>query len=144
MGNRLSGLWCKKTTLSITHEEPKKPSDTSGGSDKNRTTSSSSNKSGRNRSDGRGIFRIGSVRRLSLTSKKPISSKPEQPEVQAVATVEQTYRELSKQPDLDSSMKVNATALMPLSTVKVSSSPRHSTHTLRLEQQLCHLLSVFE
>lgn len=133
MGNRLSGLWCKKTTLSITHEEfTKKPSDTSGGSsDKNRTTSS--NKSGRNRSDGRGIFRIGSVRRLSLTNKKQISNKTELPEDRAIATVEQTYRELT-----NSSMKVNA-PLMPLATVKVSSSTRHIPHTAGLKQQLCHL-----
>jgi len=117
MGNRLSGLWCKKTTLSITHEEQPNPRET-----RNDKGPRNSNKSNRNRtkssgsSDGRGIFRLGSVRRLSLRDNpsRAIKTPLDKP---CIATIEQTFQELTKPADLDSNMKVNA-QLMP--TVKVS------------------------
>lgn len=119
MGNRLSGLWCKKTTLSITQQEEqqynreirneKSPPRSGRKSNRIRTKSSGSG-------DGRGTFRLASIRRLSLRDnpKKTIKTPLDNP---SIATVEQTFRELTKRADLDSSMKVNA-QLMP--TVKVS------------------------
>ncbi|KMY98267.1 NAD(+) hydrolase sarm1 isoform X3 [Drosophila simulans] len=119
MGNRLSGLWCKKTTLSITHQEEqqysretrndKSPPRSGRKSNRIRTKSSGSG-------DGRGTFRLASVRRLSLRDnpKKAIKTPLDNP---SIATVEQTFRELTKRADLDSSMKVNA-QLMP--TVKMT------------------------
>ncbi|XP_017111795.1 NAD(+) hydrolase sarm1 isoform X3 [Drosophila elegans] len=112
MGNRLSGLWCKKTTLSITHEEQQKTRES-----RNDNSTHSTHKSSRNRtkssgsSDGRGTFRLGSVRRLSLRDnpRKTIKTPLEKSNI---STIEQTYRELTKQSDLDSNMKVNA-QLMP-------------------------------
>nr|AAY55556.1 IP03552p [Drosophila melanogaster]AAY55601.1 IP03252p [Drosophila melanogaster] len=119
MGNRLSGLWCKKTTLSITQQEEqqynreirneKSPPRSGRKSNRIRTKSSGSG-------DGRGTFRLASIRRLSLRDnpKKTIKTPLDNP---SIATVEQTFRELTKRADLDSSMKVNA-QLMP--TVKMT------------------------
>lgn len=121
MGNRLSGLWCKKTTLSITHEDSQKESEET----RNVKGRRSRRKSSAGTGDGRGTFRIGSVRRLSLSNCVSRDNNPKKPlcsEI-TISTVEKTYRELTNQADLDSDMKVNA-QLMP--TVKVSSSPRNS------------------
>ncbi|XP_017053144.1 NAD(+) hydrolase sarm1 isoform X3 [Drosophila ficusphila] len=112
MGNRLSGLWCKKTTLSITHEEQSNPRETRN----DKVTRGINHKSSRNRtkssgsSDGRGTFRLGSVRRLSLRDnpKKTIKTPSENPNI---STIEQTFRDLTQQTDLDSEMKVNAQLL---------------------------------
>lgn len=147
MGNRLSGLWCKKTTTLHINNEPSQqqqqqqqqtelPGDNS---------ICNNNKSQRKKSAGAGgggggfggTFRFGSARRLSLTScvSKDKKSANKSTKYDEIATIEQQYQQLlatkpGSQPhesQAKTAMKVNA----QLPTVKVSKkNTRTQTHTL--------------
>ncbi|SPP87196.1 Hypothetical predicted protein [Drosophila guanche] len=117
MGNRLSGLWCKKTTLNISNKSEQKESPSPADKTKRIRRKSSGSGTGSGGDGSRGTFRFGSARRLSLTkdSHKKASDT-------GIATVEQTYRELIQAPihiaAESSNMKVNPQLLPP--AVKVS------------------------
>lgn len=101
MGNRLSGLWCKKTTtLNINNI-----SDQTKQQQQETQISNDQNKSHRRKSGGTfggGTFRLGSARRLSLTScvskdnnkNKTTTNKS----TNSVSTIEQQYEELVNSP----------------------------------------------
>jgi len=141
MGNRLSGLWCKKTTTLHINNDPKQQQQTQITND---NSICNNNKSHRRKSGGAGgvdgfggTFRFGSARRLSLTScvSKDNNRKSVNKSTNSViSTVEQQYEELVKTPvpvsdlkqyesqtlpkPVKTTMKVNAQ--LP-TTVKVSS-----------------------
>ncbi|XP_034658729.1 sterile alpha and TIR motif-containing protein 1 isoform X3 [Drosophila subobscura] len=112
MGNRLSGLWCKKTTLNISNKSEQKESPIPADKAKRIRRKSSGSGTGSGGDGFRGTFRFGSVRRLSLTkdSHKRASDT-------GISTVEQTYRELVQAPihvaAESSNMKVNPQLLPP-------------------------------
>ncbi|EDW35105.1 GL25408 [Drosophila persimilis] len=127
MGNRLSGLWCKKTTLNISSKSEEKENPQIATDKSKRTRRKSSGSGGGSVSDGfRGTFRLGSVRRLSLTKdnhKKGSASSKSDPDP-GISTIEHTYRELIQNPihtaadPSSNSMKVNP-QLLP-SAVKIN------------------------
>ncbi|XP_026847980.1 sterile alpha and TIR motif-containing protein 1 isoform X2 [Drosophila persimilis] len=127
MGNRLSGLWCKKTTLNISSKSEEKENPQIATDKSKRTRRKSSGSGGGSVSDGfRGTFRLGSVRRLSLTKdnhKKGSASSKSDPDP-GISTIEHTYRELIQNPihtaadPSSNSMKVNP-QLLP-SAVKMT------------------------
>lgn len=137
MGNRLSGLWCKKTTTLHINSEPKQQQQSEivsecgiGKNNKSNRKKSSGAGGGGGGVGGAGTFRFGSARRLSLTScvsrdKKSANKATTNPEI---STLEQQYQELLQaskpaaqpldaQTQPQTAMKVNA----QLPTVKVSS-----------------------
>lgn len=154
MGNRLSGLWCKKTTTLHINNEPNQqqqqqtelPGDNS---------ICNNNKSQRKKSAGAGggggrfggTFRFGSARRLSLTScvskDKKSANKSTNNEI---ATIEQQYQQLlankpGSQPHESQSktaMKVNA----QLPTVKVSKKTHTYTQTQLESVASCPLFMI--
>lgn len=107
MGNRLSGLWCKKTaTIHINNDskQQQQENEQQAKGDYN-TRNNNNNKSSRRKSGGAaGTFRLGSARRLSLTSCVP-RDKTEKKTTNkllsgssAISTIEQQYEELLKTP----------------------------------------------
>lgn len=108
MGNRLSGLWCKKTaTIHINNDskQQQQQQEQEGVEiSDNNTRNSSNNKSSKRKSGGAaGTFRLGSARRLSLTScvsrdktEKKTTNKLSGSSV--ISTIEQQYEELLKTP----------------------------------------------
>lgn len=105
MGNRLSGLWCKKTaTIHINNDSKQQEKEEQAKGDYN-TRNNNNNKSSRRKSGGAaGTFRLGSARRLSLTSCVP-RDKTEKKTTNkllsgssAISTIEQQYEELLKTP----------------------------------------------
>lgn len=132
MGNRLSGLWCKKTTTAIHINNDSKQQQQQ--SDNNTRNNNNNNKSNRRKTGGAaggfgGTFRLGSARRLSLTScvsrdkteKKTTTNRSLAPASSAISSIEQQYEELHKPqhsqtlPRAKSAMKVDSA----IPTVKV-------------------------
>lgn len=106
MGNRLSGLWCKKTaTIHINNDSKQQQQENEQAKGDYNTRNSNNNKSSRRKSGGAaGTFRLGSARRLSLTSCVP-RDKTEKKTTNkllsgssAISTIEQQYEELLKTP----------------------------------------------
>lgn len=108
MGNRLSGLWCKKTaTIHINNDSKQQQQQQKQEGveiSDNNTRNSNNNKSSKRKSGGAaGTFRLGSARRLSLTScvsrdktEKKTTNKLSGSSV--ISTIEQQYEELLKTP----------------------------------------------
>lgn len=135
MGNRLSGLWCKKTTTIHINNDSKQQQQQGGESPDNNSRNNDSNKSNRRKTGGvaggfSGTFRLGSARRLSLTScvsrdKTEKKTTNKSSASSAISTIEQRYEELHKTqpqpqhsqtlPRAKSAMKVDS----KLPTVKV-------------------------
>lgn len=104
MGNRLSGLWCKKTATIHINNDSKQQEEQQAKGDYN-TRNNNNNKSSRRKSGGAaGTFRLGSARRLSLTSCVPRDKTEKKttnkllPGSSAISTIEQQYEELLKTP----------------------------------------------
>lgn len=100
MGNRLSGLWCKKTATIHINNDSKQQENEQAKGDYN-TRNNNNNKSSRRKSGGAaGTFRLGSARRLSLTSCVPRdkTEKKTTSGSSAISTIEQQYEELLKPP----------------------------------------------
>lgn len=105
MGNRLSGLWCKKTaTIHINNDSKQQQEQEGVEISDNNTRNNNNNKSSRRKSGGAaGTFRLGSARRLSLTScvsrdKTEKKTTNKLSGSSAISTIEQQYEELLKTP----------------------------------------------
>lgn len=134
MGNRLSGLWCKKTTtaIHINNDTKQQQQDQPDNNTRNSNNNNNNNKSNRRKTGGAaggfgGTFRLGSARRLSLTScvsrdkteKKATTATNRElpPASSAISSIEQQYEKLHSQtlPRAKSAMKVDSA----IPTVKV-------------------------
>jgi len=112
MGNRLSGLWCKKTTTLHINNDPKQQQQQT-------QINNDNNKSQKRKSGGTfngSTFRLGSARRLSLTScvSKDNNKKTTNKSANSVvSTIEKEYEELVKTPVTDTNSKQYESKTLP-------------------------------